>query len=228
MLQMKKIIIAIDGYAACGKSTTAKLVAARLKYAYIDTGAMYRAVTLYLMRNNIDPENEKTVQEALPNIHVSFKYNEERLASDTYLNGENVESEIEELPVSQRVSKVSAVGAVRRFLVAQQQEMGKHKGVVMDGRDIGTKVFPQAELKVFMDADFEMRAIRRRQELLRRNQPATLEEVKENLATRDRIDTTRKESPLVKADDAHTIDTTQLTIPIQVAQVIKMVEEIIG
>ena len=223
---MNKIIIAIDGYAACGKSTTAKLVAARLKYAYIDTGAMYRAVTLYLMREDISPDDENAVEKALSHIHVSFKYNEERLASDTYLNGENVEEEIRELPVSQRVSKVSAVGAVRRFLVAQQQDLGKEKGVVMDGRDIGTKVFPDAELKVFMDADFEMRAIRRRQELLRRNQPATLEEVKKNLATRDRIDTTRTESPLVKADDAHVIDTTRLTISIQVAKVIKMVEDL--
>ncbi|MCS6968809.1 MAG: (d)CMP kinase [Cytophagales bacterium] len=219
---MKKIIIAIDGYSACGKSTTAKAVAAALGYTYIDSGAMYRAVTLYFMRHQVDLEDEEAISHALQNIEIEFRsLPEYPCKAQTYLNGHNVEEEIRSMEVSRLVSQVSKIPQVRRFLVAQQQKMGKKKGIVMDGRDIGTVVFPEAELKLFLTADLEERARRRQAELLAKDQVVSLEEVKENLRTRDLIDTTRSESPLRKAEDAIEIDTTHITFDEQVEMVLR-------
>lgn len=220
---MPKIIVAIDGYSACGKSTTAQLVAKALKYSYVDSGAMYRAVTLYFMRNHINPTNPKQVAKALSEIEIGFRYNPLTGKSDTLLNTENVEDEIRTMEISNRVSEVSALPEVRKEMVAQQQKMGKKKGLVMDGRDIGTTVFPNAELKVFMTANMEIRAYRRQQELLAKDQLIPLIEIEKNLSERDRIDTSRKDSPLRKADDAIVIDNTQLTIDEQVEIVLRMV-----
>lgn len=222
MPALKKIIIAIDGYSSCGKSTTAKLVAARLGYGYIDTGAMYRAVTLYFLNNYINLTNPKAIEKALNDIHISFHYNPKTQQNEVFLNGVNVEEEIRQMHVSDKVSEVSAIPAVRHAMVAQQQRMGKKRGIVMDGRDIGTRVFPDAELKIFMTADLDVRAARRQQELLEKGQLVNLEEVKENLLHRDLIDTTRAESPLRKAEDAHLIDTTHITIDEQVEYVVHL------
>jgi CMP/dCMP kinase len=219
---MKKIVIAIDGYSACGKSSTAKQVAARLGYAYIDTGAMYRAVTLYFHDHHVQLTNPKEVQNALNEVHVSFQHNPKTEQNETYLNGLNVEEEIRKMYISNRVSEVAAIKAVREAMVAQQQRMGKHKGVVMDGRDIGTVVFPDAELKVFMNADFRTRAERRQKELLDKNMLVNLDEVMNNLQKRDEIDTSRKESPLRKADGAVEIDTTFFTFEEQVEEIIRL------
>ncbi|MGD1839508.1 MAG: (d)CMP kinase [Thermonemataceae bacterium] len=219
---MKKIIVAIDGYSACGKSTTAKLVAAQLNYAYIDTGAMYRAVTLYFIENHIALTNPKEVTQALRDINISFQPNPKTQRSDTYLNGINVENEIRKMYVTQQVSPVSAITEVRKTLVAEQQKMGKRKGVVMDGRDIGTTVFPEAEVKVFMDADLTVRAHRRQKELMEKGETLNLEEIVHNLKERDRIDTTREESPLRKAADAHYLDTTYMTIDEEVEYVLHL------
>lgn len=213
---MKKIIIAVDGYAACGKSTTAKAVAAALGYSYIDTGAMYRAVTHYFLEHFVEPTNKKDVSKAIDQIHISFHYNAQLGKSETFLNGVNVEKEIRTMAVSDKVSEVSALPEVRHCLVAQQQRMGKKKGIVMDGRDIGTTVFPGAELKIFVSAEMDTRARRRQEELLSKNELVTLDEIVENLNKRDRIDTTRAESPLRKAADAYDLDTTHLTIEEQV------------
>lgn len=213
---MKKIVIAIDGYSACGKSSTAKIVAAKLNYAYIDSGAMYRAVTYYFLQNYVNQTNPKAVKQALNSIHIEFHHNSRSGENETYLNGLNVENEIRKMEVSNNVSEVSALAAVRTCMVEQQRKMGKKKGVVMDGRDIGTAVFPEAELKIFMTADFEARAARRQKELLEKKQLVDLEEVKANLNKRDHIDTTRKENPLRKAEDAHVIDTTHVTLEEQV------------
>lgn len=213
---MKKIVIAIDGYSACGKSSTAKIVAAKLNYAYIDSGAMYRAVTYYFLQNYVNQTNPKAVKKALDSIHIEFHHNSRSGENETYLNGLNVESEIRKMEVSNNVSEVSALADVRSCMVEQQRKMGKKKGVVMDGRDIGTAVFPEAELKIFMTADFEARAARRQKELLEKKQLVDLEEVKANLSKRDHIDTTRKENPLRKAEDAHVIDTTHVTLEEQV------------
>jgi cytidylate kinase len=218
----KKIIIAIDGYSACGKSTTAKLVAAQLGYAYIDTGAMYRAVTLYFHDHYVAMDSPKAVQTALDHIHIHFAFNPKTDQSETFLNGLNVEKEIRKMYISEKVSEVSALAEVRKAMVKQQQEMGKKKGLVMDGRDIGTKVFPEAELKVFMAADLHIRAARRQAELLERKELVNLQDIIENLAMRDRIDTTRKESPLLKADDAFEIDTSFLTIEEQVDNIVRL------
>ena len=220
-MHIKKIVIAIDGYSACGKSTTATQVAAVLGYRYIDTGAMYRAVRLYFLDHHIALTNPKEVERALQQINVTFKINSKNI-SETYLNGLNIENDIRKMRVSENVSQVSAVKEVRTFLVDQQRRMGKEKGIVMDGRDIGTVVFPNADLKVFMTADIHVRAIRRQQELLQKNNMVDLDEVIENLVQRDKIDTTRKESPLKQAEDALVIDTTHITIDEQVDEVVRL------
>jgi cytidylate kinase len=216
LLLMKKIVIAIDGYSSCGKSTTAKLVAAELGYAYIDTGAMYRAVTLYFLRNHVSLTNPKEIQDALQHIEVSFHYNPKSKRNEVFLNGLNVEDEIRKMYISNQVSEVSVVQEVRRAMVAQQQRMGRKRGVVMDGRDIGTAVFPDAEVKIFMTADVDTRAKRRQRELLEKNQLVNLNEIKENLQKRDLIDSTRKESPLRRAEDAFLLDTSHMVIEEQV------------
>lgn len=205
-----KIIIAIDGYSSCGKSTLAKALATKLSYVFIDTGAMYRAIALYFLRNNIDFNDRPTIMHALENIKLHFEYNAATLKSDMYLNGENVESEIREMRVSQKVSEVAAISEVREFAVAQQQEMGKQKGIVMDGRDIGTVVFPSAELKIFVTADPEIRVQRRYLELSAGNPSITRAEIAENLEHRDLIDTTREHSPLKQAADALVLDNSHL------------------
>lgn len=220
-MHFKKIIIAIDGYSACGKSTTAKQVASVLGYRYIDTGAMYRAVTLFFLDHHIALTNPKEVSKALQQIHITFKVSSKNI-SETYLNGLNVERQIRSMRVSESVSPVSAIKDVRMMLVEQQRRMGKEKGVVMDGRDIGTVVFPQAELKLFMTADVLVRAFRRQKELLNRAQLADLDEVIDNLLRRDKIDTSRAESPLRQAEDAIVIDTTHISIDEQVDEVIRM------
>lgn len=221
---MENIIIAIDGFAACGKSTTAKLVAEKLGYAYIDTGAMYRAVTLYFIRHQIDFQSAQEVTKALNNISINFVFDEASQSTQTYLNGENVEFDIRMMDVTKKVSEVAAISDVRSFLVAQQQEMGNNKRIVMDGRDIGTVVFPNAELKVFMTADMEARAVRRQNELQKKGRTVALEEIIENLSTRDFIDSNREDSPLRKANDAHVIDTSNITIDDQVNQIIELVK----
>ncbi|MCG8387273.1 MAG: (d)CMP kinase [Cytophagales bacterium] len=219
---MNKIVIAIDGYSACGKSTTAKEVAKALGYTYIDSGAMYRAVTLYFHENHISLTNDKEIAKAIENIEVTFRYDEEAGKNLAYLNGLNVENEIREMYVSENVSQVSRIKAVREALVLQQQKLGKKKGVVMDGRDIGTVVFPNAELKIFMLADLYVRAARRQNELLGKDQMVDLEQVKKNLATRDSIDTTREVGPLKQADDAVVLDTTFMTLEEQVDEVVNL------
>lgn len=224
---MKKIIIAIDGYSACGKSSTAKAVANLLNYNYIDTGAMYRAVTLYFLQNFVSLTNPNEVAEALKEIDIEFRYNAKLNKSDTYLNSMNVENEIRQMSVSDKVSEVSAISAVRRFLVAQQQKMGKKKGIVMDGRDIGTVVFPDAELKIFMVADMQIRAKRRQDELLERGELVKLEDIIDNLTKRDLIDTSRADSPLKKAEDARIIDTSYITFEEQVEMILDMYGEMI-
>ena len=204
-----KIIIAIDGFSSCGKSTLAKAMAKALEYVFVDTGAMYRAIALYFLRNNI-AFNDAAAHEVLHAIELRFKFNSASQKSDMYLNGENVEQEIREMQVSQKVSEVASIAAVRDFAVAQQQAMGVDKGIVMDGRDIGTVVFPNAELKIFVTADPAIRLERRYQELLQTN-PAILKgEVAANLQQRDLMDSTRAHSPLKQADDALVLDNTNL------------------
>ncbi len=206
-----KIIIAIDGFSSCGKSTLAKALAAKLAYVFIDTGAMYRAIALYFKRNNIDLTNQEAVDNGLAQIKLHFEYNPNTLKSDMYLNGENVELLIREMGVSNMVSEVAAIGAVRDFAVAQQQAMGNQKGIVMDGRDIGTVVFPNAALKIFVTADPAIRAQRRFLELKTTNPAITMEEVAENLAHRDLIDSTRVHSPLKQAEDAMVLDNSNIS-----------------
>jgi len=213
---MRKIVIAIDGYSGCGKSTTARAVAGLLGYIYIDTGAMYRSVTLYFIDNHVSLTDPRAVSKALEQIDITFHYNAGKKVNEVYLNGLNVEKEIRGMEVSQKVSDVSAIKEVRHALVAQQRKMGKSKGVVMDGRDIGTVVFPDADLKIFMTADLYVRAERRQKELLGKGQLVELEEVIENLRSRDEIDTSRKESPLKKAANAIEIDTTHITFEEQI------------
>jgi cytidylate kinase len=221
-----KIIIAIDGYSSCGKSTLAKQLAKTIGYHYVDTGAMYRAVTLYLIRNQIDIHHPEMVAEVLPQIKISFGLDEVTLEQYTILNGENIENEIRVNPrVAGFVSDVSSISSVRRFLVHQQQEMGNHKGIVMDGRDIGTVVFPKAELKLFVTAEPKIRAQRRFDELAEKGQNTTFEEVLANLEKRDHMDTTRADSPLMKAEDAIELDNSNLTREEQLAWVLKLVEE---
>lgn len=220
-MNFRKIVIAIDGYSACGKSSTAKEVSNILGYRYIDTGAMYRAVTLYFLDHHVALTNPKEISKALEQIHISFKVNSKNI-SETYLNGLNVEKKIRSMRVSEVVSQVSTVKDVRAAMVEQQRRMGKEKAVVMDGRDIGTVVFPQAELKLFMNAELLTRAFRRQKELLERDQLVDLDEVVENILQRDKIDTTRTESPLRQADDAVPIDTTHITFDEQVDEVIRL------
>ncbi len=221
-MENKKIIIAIDGYSACGKSTTAKAVAASIGYSYIDSGAMYRAVALYFLDNYIKITDPKAVSKSLEDIEISFRFNEKNGASETYLNGINVEDQIRTMRVTQKVSEVAALKAVRDKLGEQQQKMGKKKAIVMDGRDIGTHIFPYAELKVFMEADINIRAYRRQQELLNRDKVVDLDEILENLKKRDHIDTHRKDNPLTKAEDAIVLNTTDRTIEEQVSFVIDL------
>jgi CMP/dCMP kinase len=213
---MKKIVVAIDGHSSCGKSTTAKLVAKELGYAYIDTGAMYRAVTLYFLQNYIDVADDHGIKKALENISVTFKRNVKTTRNETYLNGLNVEDEIRKMYVTDKVSEVSVIPAVRHAMVKEQQKMGRKRGVVMDGRDIGTTVFPDAEVKVFMTADVITRAQRRQQELLAKDQMVDLDIIIENLKKRDYIDSNRAESPLRQAPDAVLLDTSYITIDEQV------------
>lgn len=212
---MKKIIIAIDGFSSCGKSTMAKDLAHEIGYIYIDSGAMYRAVTLYALENGIfrgtDIDTDKLKKE-MGQIHITFRLNPETGRPDTYLNGVNVESRIRSMQVSAHVSPIAALDFVREALVAQQQQMGKDKGIVMDGRDIGTTVFPQAELKIFVTASPEIRAQRRYEELKQKGQEARFDEILENVKQRDYIDQHRATSPLRKADDALLLDNSHLTI----------------
>lgn len=205
----KNIVVAIDGYSSCGKSTLARALAKKLNFIYIDSGAMYRAVTLYFLRNNIDLQNHDLVNEALLNIHLDFQ----TIANQTVitLNGEDVSTEIRQMHVAEKVSGVSAIKDVRIEMVRQQQRMGKSGNIVMDGRDIGTVVFPDADLKLFMTADPQIRAERRYNELINKGENVNLQEIYDNLAQRDLQDTTRKESPLIQAEDAIIIDNSSIT-----------------
>lgn len=223
-----KIIIAIDGFSGCGKSTTAKIVAQKLNYIYIDTGAMYRAVTLYFCQQDIALDNNEAIEKALNDIEIRFEYNAATQQNVTLLNGKIVEDEIRKMYISKQVSPVSAIPAVRRALVAQQRQMGEGKGIVMDGRDIGTNVFPNAELKVFMKADVTIRAQRRQKELKAKGQEVTLQDIVNNLKNRDHQDSARKENPLTQALDAHVIDTTEMTITSQSEEIVGLVESLVG
>ena len=210
-----RIIIAVDGFSSCGKSTFAKAIAARLGYIFIDTGAMYRAVTLYALEHGAIRSgivDEEAVVKLLDRISITFRFNPERGASDIYVNGDLVEGKIRTIEVSNCVSRVSAIPEVRRKLVAMQQEMGRRRGVVMDGRDIGTVVFPNAEMKIFMTADPEVRARRRYDELLAKGDSVSLEEIRANIVARDKADMTRAISPLRQADDAVVLDNSHMTV----------------
>lgn len=210
-----KIIIAIDGFSSCGKSTFAKQIAAQLGYIFIDTGAMYRAVTLYAMENGACPNgvvDDKLLTDMLDDIHIDFRFNAQRGASDIYVNGELVEGKIRTIGVSNMVSAVSSIPQVRRKLVEMQQQMGRYKGIVMDGRDIGTVVFPNAELKIFMTADPSVRAMRRYTELKAKGEEVSLEEIEQNIVARDTADQNRAVSPLRKADDAIVLDNSNMSI----------------
>ncbi|MBL7710406.1 MAG: (d)CMP kinase [Chitinophagaceae bacterium] len=207
----KKIIITIDGWSSCGKSTLAKQLAKELGYVYVDSGAMYRAITLYFLRNNVDLGEKKEVKQALKSINLEFIYNPKSNNSEIYLNEENVEYLIRDLVIAEKVSDVAAIKEVREFAVSQQQKMGEKKGIVMDGRDIGTVVFPKAELKIFMTADNAIRVERRFKELYEKNPNITIEEVKNNLEMRDYIDSHREVSPLRQAKDALELDNSNIT-----------------
>jgi cytidylate kinase len=212
MEHKKKIIITIDGWSSCGKSTVAKQLARELSYVYIDSGAMYRAITLYFLRNHVDWTQPAAVLDALSHIRMEFVANHKSGQTEIWLNGENVEYVIRDLVIAEKVSEVAAVKEVRAYAVAKQQEMGKGKGIVMDGRDIGTTVFPNAELKIFMTADEEVRVRRRFKELFDKNPNVTREEVKHNLEMRDYIDSHRAVSPLRQAEDALVLDNSHLTM----------------
>ncbi len=212
MSSVRKIIITIDGWSSCGKSTLAKQLAKVLGYIYVDSGAMYRAVTLYFLRNHIDWSKTPAVEKALKDITIHFIFNAKNETSETHLNGENVEYVIRDLVVAEKVSEVAAIKAVREFAVARQKAMGVEKGIVMDGRDIGTVVFPNAGLKIFMTADNSIRVERRFKELYLKNPNISLEEVKNNIEMRDYIDSHRETSPLRQADDALVLDNSFLTI----------------
>ncbi|MEZ4950454.1 MAG: (d)CMP kinase [Saprospiraceae bacterium] len=205
----QKITIAIDGFSSCGKSTLARDLAKELGYAYVDSGAMYRAVTLYFLDQDIDFENKDAVEKALDVIDIKFRHTEN--GNRTILNGKDVEEEIRTMRVSKNVSPVAAISSVRKAMVAQQQQMGDHKGIVMDGRDIGTVVFPEAELKIFLTASQEVRTQRRFDELKGKGWDTSMDEVKKNLSERDRIDSTREDSPLTQAEDAIVVDNSFLT-----------------
>lgn len=228
---MKKITIAIDGHSSCGKSTMAKDLARELGYVYIDTGAMYRAVTLYAIEADLfqeqDVDTEKLKAE-MQNIHITFQFNPETGRPDTYLNNVRVEERIRTMEVSSKVSLIAAIDFVRSAMVAQQQEMGQGGGVVMDGRDIGTTVFPNAELKIFVTASAEVRAERRYKELTGKGEECNYEEILENVIERDRIDSTRAVSPLRQADDAIVLDNSNLTIEEQKDWLIRQAKDKIG
>ncbi len=227
---MRKITIAIDGYSSCGKSTLAKSLAQKLNYSYIDTGAMYRAVTLYAIQHGIISEkgllSEKELIKALPNISINFVFNPKNRHSETYLNKVNVEKEIRSMEVSKHVSQISAIKEVRQKMVSLQRKMGKNKAVVLDGRDIGTNVFPDAELKIFMTADPKIRAARRMDEMSSKGEFHKFEEVLENLLKRDREDMNRKENPLVQAQDAIVLDNSELNREEQLEFVLKLFHEL--
>ena len=220
---MKQLVIAIDGYSSCGKSTTAKAVAAALHYAYVDTGAMYRAVTLHLLEHQIPFDDLGRVEAALHELTISFRRNRRTGRNEVFLNGVNREDDIRQMVISNSVSEVSVIVMVRHAMVAQQQRMGRKRGVVMDGRDIGTTVFPDAEVKIFMTAEVELRAQRRQDELAEKGEIVSLEDIIENLRKRDHLDSTRAESPLRRAADAVLLDTTHLVIDEQVDFVLERV-----
>src|SRR5688572_11607714 len=222
---MKKIIITIDGWSSCGKSTLAKQLARELNYIYIDSGAMYRAITLYFLRNHVDWTKSEAVEEALQEINLEFVYNNKTRQSEIHLNNENVEYVIRDLVIAEKVSDVAAIREVREFAVSRQQAMGKGKGIVMDGRDIGTVVFPDAELKIFMTADNPVRVERRFRELYEKNPAITLEEVKANLEMRDYIDSHREISPLRKAPDALLLDNTTMSMKQQLEIALRWAKE---
>lgn len=228
---MKKIVIAIDGYSSCGKSTMAKNLARQLGYVYVDTGAMYRAVTLYALRHQLfeaDGEADAaSLQRAMPDIRISFQFNAQTGKPDTYLNDELVEQEIRTMQVSEKVSKIAALPFVRTALVAQQQRMGVDKGIVMDGRDIGTVVFPHAELKIFVTASAEVRAQRRYDELQQKGMSARYDDILKNVQERDYIDSHREVSPLRKADDAIELDNSNLTIDEQQQWLLQQVDKVL-
>ena len=229
---MKKITIAIDGHSSCGKSTMAKELARRLGYIYVDTGAMYRSVTLYALRHNLFRQDgtimEDELQAQMPQIRISFQLNAETGRPDTYLNGECVEQLIRSLEVSNHVSPIAALPFVRTAMVAQQQQMGQGGGVVMDGRDIGTVVFPNAELKIFVTASAEVRAQRRYDELQQKGMPADYADILKNVQERDYIDSHREVSPLRQADDALLLDNSHMTIPEQNEWLMKQFQERVG
>ena len=224
---MKKITIAIDGYSSCGKSTMAKDLARRIGYVYVDTGAMYRAVTLFALRNGLfgveGAVNIEKLEQMMPEISITFQFNPETQKPDTYLNGELVEKEIRSLEVSSRVSLIAAIPFVRTAMVAQQQAMGQQGGIVMDGRDIGTTVFPNAELKIFVTASAEVCAQRRYDELVAKGMPEPYEEILKNVQQRDYLDTHREVSPLRQADDALLLDNSDMTIEEQNAWLMEVV-----
>ncbi len=228
---MKKIVIAIDGYSSCGKSTMAKNLARQLGYVYVDTGAMYRAVTLYALRHQLfeaDGEvDAASLQQRMPNIRISFQFNKQTGKPDTYLNDELVEQEIRTMKVSEKVSKIAALPFVRTALVAQQQRMGKDKGIVMDGRDIGTVVFPHAELKIFVTASAKVRAQRRYDELQQKGMSARYDDILKNVQERDYIDSHREVSPLRKAEDAIELDNSNLTIDEQQQWLLHQVDKVL-
>lgn len=227
----KKIVIAIDGFSSCGKSTFAKAIAAKLGYIFIDTGAMYRAVTLYALEHGAISEGEvdaACVEALLPEIEISFRFNAERGASDIYVNGVYAEDRIRGIEVSGCVSKVSSIALVREKLVAMQQQMGNERGVVMDGRDIGTVVFPDAELKIYMTADAQVRAERRYKELTAKGDNVTLEEIYENVVSRDKADMSRAISPLRKADDAIVLDNSYMSVDEQMEWFLERYNAIVG
>ena len=228
---MKKIVIAIDGYSSCGKSTMAKNLARQLGYVYVDTGAMYRAVTLYALRHQLfeayGEVDAASLQRAMPDIRISFQFNKQTGKPDTYLNDELVEQEIRTMQVSERVSKIAALPFVRTALVAQQQRMDKDKGIVMDGRDIGTVVFPHAELKIFVTASAEVRAQRRYDELQQKGMPARYDDILKNVQERDYIDSHREVSPLRKAEEAIELDNSNLTIDEQQQWLLQQVDKVL-
>jgi cytidylate kinase len=221
----QKIIIAVDGYSSCGKSTLAKQLSKELKYIYADSGAMYRAITLYFLRNSISLTDKTQIKQALKNIYLEFIFDATAGNTNIYLNDENVELLIRDMIISEKVSEVSTIREVREFAVQQQQNIGRNKGIVMDGRDIGTTVFPDAELKIFMTADIAVRVERRFKELFAINPRITIEEVKQNLEMRDYIDSNRKVSPLKKAGDAIVLDNTNLTMAQQLKLALQWAHE---
>lgn len=222
---LKKIIITIDGWSSCGKSTLAKQLARELGYIYIDSGAMYRAITLYFLRNHVDWTHKKEVEKALKDIRLTFQFNPLSDKSEIVLNDENVEYVIRDLVIAEKVSDIAAIPEVRTFAVAQQQKMGKKKGIIMDGRDIGTTVFPKADVKIFMTADISVRVERRFKEMFEKNPNVSIDEVKNNLEMRDYIDSNREVSPLRMADDAVLLDNTKMNFDQQLNFALRLVKQ---